>query len=473
MCRSPAGPCCLVGQVPARGPYFRFMDGPAPSHGTPRQQLSFLDSTSIIIGIVIGVGIYETSPLVAQSVTTPSWLVGLWLLGGILSLAGALCYAELVTSFPEEGGDYIYLTRAWGHRMGFLFAWAGFWMVRPANIGAIAFIFANYAHQLLPIHTSDTVPAMAVVILLTVINIFGVKSGKWTQNILTAAKVLGLLLVIGIGLLARTPETGYGSVPDSGSDSNLYLAMILILFTYGGWSNISYVAAEVIQPRKNILRSLVTGTLAVTAVYIVVNLAFLHTLGLDGMRTSSAIASDMLQLVLGDAGAVFISLLICITCLSALNGMIFTEARIYYALGREHRLYRLLGQWDRKLDAPVWSLVLQAVVTLILIVFFGGNGNAFERLVVFSAPLHWFFFLFVGLALFRFRMTGRVSGSFSVPLYPWLPALFCLSTLFMLYASLAYAFDQRHPEAYWIIIIMLVGIVASFYDPVENGKKRE
>jgi basic amino acid/polyamine antiporter, APA family len=450
------------------------MNQPAIHTGSPKQQLSLLDAVSIIIGIVIGVGIYETSPVIAASVTTPVWLILIWLIGGVLSMVGALCYAELATAYPEEGGDYVYLTKAWGRRMGFLFAWAGFWMVRPANIGAIAFIFAHYAQQIMPLrfgHSDLTIYAASLVILLTLVNIIGVKSGKWLQNIMTAAKIFGLLMIITIGLLISS--TGNTVVTDSisHSESNLYLAFILVLFTYGGWSNISYVAAEVVQPGKNILRSLVMGTLVITVIYVVINLAFLRTLGMEGMSNSQAIASDMMYITLGEGSALFISLLICITCLSAVNGMIFTEARIYYALGKEHRLYQLLGTWDRRLDAPVWSLTFQAIMTLALIILLGTDENAFERLVVFSAPLHWFFFLMVGLALFRFRSKDKnIRTGFRVPLYPWTPILFCLSTLFMLYASLAYAYEQRLPEAYWIIIIMIAGIVASFYDPVISDK---
>lgn len=444
----------------------------ADNIGGPKQQLTLVDATSIILGIVIGVGIYETTPAIAASVSTPAWLVFLWIIGGVLSLAGALCYTELASRFPEEGGDYIYLNRAWGRRTGFLFAWAGFWMVRPANIGAITFIFAHYALEIVPLGEGGTlIYAMSAVILLTLINIFGVQSGKWLQNILTVAKVLGLLLIISVGLLITGPEPSHTPVTEMQSLSGLYLAMILILFTYGGWSNISYVAAEVVHPQKNILRSLLIGTLLITVIYVVINLAFLHTLGLQGMSNSKAIASDLLRLAFGNAGSVFISVLICITCLSAVNGMIFTEARIYYALGREHHLYRILGKWNRKLDAPVWSLVAQAVITIILIVLIGANENAFERLVVFSAPLHWFFFLLTGLALFRFRQTGNKNKyGFMVPLYPWLPALFCISTFFMLYASLAYAFEQHYSEAYWIIIIMVLGLLASFYDPQDPDK---
>ncbi len=445
------------------------MNQPATFTAKPKQQLTLFDATCIIVGIVIGAGIYETTPLIAKSVTAPSWLILIWLLGGLLSLIGALCYAELATRYPEEGGDYVFLSRAYGRRMGFLFAWAGFWLVRPANIGAIAFIFAHYAQEIVPLQTGGNefiIYAISAVVLLTLVNIIGVQSGKWAQNILTIVKVLGLLMIIVAGLLFTVPVEPRVTDHQFHPESNFYLAMILVLFTYGGWSNISYVAAEVIQPAKNIIRSLVIGTILIICIYVVINLTFLRTLGLEGMSISSSIASDMVRISFGEMGALLISLLICITCLGNINGMILTGARIYYAMGQEHHLYRLLGIWNIRLDAPVWSLTFQAVVAIILIVSLGANENAFERLVVFSAPLHWFFFMMVGIALFVLRQKNIHSYSgFKVPWYPWLPIIFCLSTLFMLYASLSYAWGQRHPEVWWIIVIMALGILASHYDP--------
>ena len=439
------------------------------TNGHPRQQLNFYDALSIIIGIVIGAGIYETTPLIAKSIAQPVWLIGIWITGGIISLVGALCYAELATTYPEEGGDYIFLTRAYGRKTGFLFAWAGFWLVKPANIGAIAFIFARYAQQILPLQLGGSefiAYAVAAVVLLTILNINGVQTGKRIQNLLTLVKVLGLLMIIVIGLLFVVPvnETiRQGSIPQ---DTDIYLAMILVLFTYGGWSNLTYVAAEVIEPQKNILRSLITGTCLVTLIYIVINFAFLHALGMHGMMNSQAIASDVVRLPFGEPGAMAISLLICVTCLSNINGMIFTNARVYYAMGQEHQLYSWLGHWNWQLDSPVRSLTLQAIITLALVILMGANEDAFERLVVFSAPLHWFFFLMVGIALFILRRNQTVTkGSYKVPFYPWLPIVFCLSTIFVLYASLSYAFSQAHPEAYVIIAVMLAGIAASLYDP--------
>jgi APA family basic amino acid/polyamine antiporter len=451
------------------------MPNTSSTSGRPRQQLTFYDALSIIIGIVIGAGIYETTPLIAKSMAQPVWLIGIWITGGIISLIGALCYAELSTTYPEEGGDYIFLTRAYGGKTGFLFAWAGFWLIKPANIGAIAFIFARYAQQVLPLQLDGNefiAYAVAAVVLLTIFNINGVQTGKWIQNLLTLVKVLGLLMITVISLLFVVPVSDTTGQVSTSQDTDIYLAMILVLFTYGGWSSISYVAAEVIEPQKNILRSLITGTCLVTLIYVVINFAFLHALGIDGMMNSQSIASDVIRLSFGEPGAMVISLLICITCLGNINGMIFTNARVYYAMGQEHQLYSWLGHWNGKLDSPVRSLTLQAIITLALVILMGANEGAFERLVLFSAPLHWFFFLMVAIALFILRRKKTVTkGSYKVPFYPWLPIVFCLSTGFLLFASLSYAYSQRHPEAYVIIAVMLIGIVASLYDPPVTENK--
>ena len=439
-----------------------------PTPSTPKEQLTLFDSICIIVGIVIGAGIYETTPLIARSVPDAGWLIALWIAGGIVSLIGAACYAELATTYPYEGGDYIYLTRAFGRRTGFLYTWTGFWLVNPANTGAVAYIFARYASEILPLdgHTGFMIYAATAVVILTLVNLCGVASGKWTQNIITSAKVLGLLVIISIGLFLTSAPSGNAPAGSADKVTAPGFAMIMVLFTYGGWSNIAFVAAEVRNPRRNILRALVLGTALISAVYILLNVAFLHALGYSGVAGSSSVASDMMQVYSGKAGALFISALICITCLGNLNGMILTHARIYYALGRDHPACRWLGVWNAHLDAPVTALVLQAAITLALVIGLGYADNVFQRLVIFSAPVFWFFFTLVALSLFILRRKDPLAArNYHVPYYPVTPLLFTLVTGLMLYASLSYAWQHWHAMIYFTLAVLGTGFLASLYDP--------
>jgi len=432
---------------------------------SPKRQLTLMDCISIIMGIVIGAGIYETTPLIAQNLSGTSSLVALWILGGVISIIGAMCYAELATTYPEEGGDYVYLCKAYGQTTGFLFAWTEFWLIRPANIGALAYIFARYAAEIVPpgLGRYDFMTfASASVIILTIANVLGVSSGKWTQNILTVVKVLGLMLIILVGIIWIVPAGEMTFTREMPVEPDFYLAMILMLFTYGGWSNLAYVAAEIRKPEKNILHALVIGTGLVTVIYILVNLAFINALGYMGVAGSTSVAADVLQIKLGVWGGVIISLVICITCLGNINGMIFTGARIYYAVGVTDRFYGWLGEWSSHHDAPLRALVLQALVTLLFIGGMGLGEDSFQRLVVFSAPLHWFFLLLVSISLFVLRSKDKtVPRTYKVQLYPLIPAIFCLTTLFMLYASLSYAWAQRQTEIYWIIPVLIAGFLLS------------
>ncbi|MEN6493033.1 MAG: amino acid permease [Thermoguttaceae bacterium] len=461
---------------------------PAIEPAAPKRQLTLFDSTSIIVGIILGAAIYESSPLIAKNVPGFSGLMIAWLLGGLCSLVGAMCYAELATAYPRAGGDYVYLTRAFGRAVGFLFAWAQLWVVRPGSIGAMGFIFARYANELYPLPTgsSPTGQALAMIlyaagsiVVLSVINILGVPEGKWTQNILTTAKVLGLLGITVVGFCFSSAPAVPAAAAPAGSFSQMMasfgFAMIFVFYAYGGWNEMAYVGSEVRDPERNISRALVLGTLAVTAIYALVTGAFVHALGLDGVRRSSAVASEVLQLGLGPWGARLMSLLVCLSALGAINGMIFTGARIYYAMGKDHRLYTVLGRWSPRFGTPVTSLAIQALLTIVLVVGFGLSRNGFERMVVFTTPVFWIFLLLVGVAVFVLRVRDRgIPRPYRVPGYPLTPVLFCLYSLYMIYTSLDYAIGQRSSEAFWAIGLLLVGILFCFYDPRpaarENGE---
>ncbi len=460
------------------------MPQPTPPTAVPLRQLNLFDSTCIIVGIIVGVGIYESSRLIASQVPNPVWLAGMWVLGGLVSLLGALCYAELATTYPRDGGDYVYLTRAYGRPCGFLFAWTQLWIVRPGSIGAMAFVFAKYAHEIRPWGRGNLAlveyAALAIVVL-TLINILGVREGKWTQNLLTVVKVLGLLSIFAAALLFPPPAalppaaaaapaaTTAGSIffPLSG---NFAFAMIFIFYAYGGWHEMAYVGAEVRNPERNILRAVVLGTVSVTVIYVLVNLAFLKTLGFAGIQQSQALAADVMRLTVGAWAARLVSLLICVSALGVINGQIFTGARIYYAMGTEHRLYAWLGRWNPRLGTPAWSLVIQAGVTLGLVVIIGmmpnGGQKGFDRLVIFTAPAFWIFMLLVGIALFVLRYREPdTRRPYRVPGYPVVPILFCCSSLFMIWKSLAWAIENRSSEAFWSIAILAIGLALSLYDP--------
>jgi len=404
----------------------------------PKKELSVFDSTCIIVGIIIGAGIYETAPTIAACMGSWISMLGVWLVGGLLALTGALCYAELATTYPYEGGDYVYLRRAYGNWAGYLFGWCQLAIIRPGDIALMAFIFSRYAQRIFQFTNSGLIYTTSVVIVLTAINIAGVRQGKWTQNILTVVKVLGLLAIVAAAILApgAAPSVGSGTFTMGG----LKLALILVLFTFGGWNEIAYVAAEVKGPQRNIVRGLVIGTIAVTALYVLVNGAFLHALGYAKMAASEAVAVETIATVFPEIAARAVSILVCISTLGAANGLIFTGARISYKMGTEHTLFRVMGRWDQHLGTPVWALIVQACLSLAIALLAG----SFIDTILYTAPVVWVFFLATGLSVFVLRHKDpETQRPYKVTGYPITPIIFCTCSVFMFYSCMSYAFMKK------------------------------
>lgn len=448
-----------------------FENDPGPVSAGPKRQLGLFDATCIIVGIIIGSGIYKSTPLIASNVSSATWLIIAWALGGAIALLGAFCYAELTTTYPEEGGDYIYLTRAFGRHAGFLFAWAEYWIVRPGNVGMMAFVFATFARGLLPASWSSSnrlvielTLASGSIVVLSVMNILGVQTGKITQNILATVKVLGLIAIIVVGLFFH--PGGAGAPVELTRNTDFRFAMILVLFAYGGWNEISYVAAEVRNPSRNLIAALIVGIAVVTTLYVLVNVAFLRALGLSGVAGAEQVAADVFREPVGDIGARLVNLLVCISALGAVNGMLFTGARIYYAVGHDNPLVAWLGKWSGTMDSPVRSLVLQGLISVALIIGFGSYEDGFERLTLFTTPVYWFFAFMVGISLMALRWRDRDRPRpHKVALYPWTPLLFCLTCAVLCESSFTYALSQRPGEAAWAIGLMLVGVaVIAIFD---------
>jgi basic amino acid/polyamine antiporter, APA family len=418
----------------------------------PKKQLSLFDSTCLIVGIILGTGIYVLTPDIAKDVGNVWIFIGLWLVGGLLSLCGALGYAELATTYPREGGDYVYLSRAYGRWSGFLFGWLQMAVVRPGDIAGLAFAFAVYAriiydpfsqinlsYKWLPFSSSGSEPvplslilyAVAAVAVLTGINVVGVTQGKWTQNLLTMVKVLGLLAIVG---LAIAGPGGQAETPVAGG-RDLRVALILVLYTFGGWNEMAYVAAEVKNPSRNIVRALVLGTLAVLILYLLINGAFLYSLGFSGVANSHTVAADAVSSALPKYGAALVSALICISALGATNGQIFTGARISYAIGADHGIFRALGRWNWGTGTPMRALILQGAVATGLIVLLGSFVNA----ILYTAAAVYTFYLATSLAVVVLRFKEpNVERPYRVTFFPLPTILFCAACTVFIHGAVIY-----------------------------------
>ncbi|MER3428164.1 MAG: amino acid permease [Pyrinomonas sp.] len=406
----------------------------------PQATLSAVDAAAIIIGIVIGAGIFKTPSLVAANVADAQTMLALWAIGGVVSFIGALCYAELVTAYPNAGGDYHYLSRAYGAPVSFLFVWARMVVIQTGSIALLAFVVGDYASQLVSLGArSSAIYAAAVVLILTTLNAAGIHHGRRAQNLLTATEVGGLLLVIGAGLALAAPAATPNNVESQTGAGAIGLAMIFVLLTYGGWNEAAYVSAEVRGARR-LVWALFISIGAITMLYLLANFAYWRGLGLSGMASSEVVAADLMRRTLGEWGGRLISLLIALSALTSANATVITGARAAYAVGRDYRLFSPLGRWNQQTATPVNALIVQGAVALALVLFGAMTRDGFTTMVEYTAPVFWFFFLLTGVALFalRFKDAGR-ARPFAVPFYPVTPLLFCLSSSYMLYASVRYA----------------------------------
>ena len=477
--------------------------GPAADapEAAPAATLGTLDGVAFVVGIVIGIGIFRTPQVVAANSASGTTFMLLWLLGAVLMLIGALCYAELGASRPHAGGEYHFLARAWGQPVATLFAWARGTVIQTGAIATVAFVYGDYASELLPLGAwSTALHAAAAILVVTLVNVRGTRPGTRFQSPFTTLTLLALAAIAVAGLLTDPAEasaatdgggaaaarpageaaavagdTGNGmagaagtdadggasGANDAGSDSigagsdaggageaaaapsrpaaSASLALIFVLLTYGGWNEAAYLSGELRDPRRSMWRVLVFAAGAIAAAYLIVNYAYLRALGQDGVSRSEVVAADVMRLAGGDAGAWLISLFVACAALSTLNATVFTGARVYYALGRDVPALRRFGAWSARGDTPVNALWLQAAIALVLVAFGSLARDGFTATVEYTAPVFWLFLLLVALSLFVLRWREpRRELPFRVPLYPLTPAVFVATCAWMLWSSLAY-----------------------------------
>ena len=432
----------------------------------PLELLSVGDGIFLTVGMIIGALIFKAPSTVAGATGGPGPFLLAWLAGGLISLCGALVYAELASRHPHTGGEYVFLSEGMGRGVAFLFAWSRMTVIQTGAIAAVAFVFGDYASEIFRLGAhSSAIWAAAAVALLTVLNLVGTLQSKALQKLMESALITGLIVFsVAAILIGGAPKA---TAPASASGS-FGFAMIFVLLAYGGWNEAAYLAGEVRDARRNMLRILVWGVVAVTALYLVVNIGYLAVLGHAGVRESKAVAADVMRALAGEQGAVVLALLVCVSVLTTINAAIFTGARTSWAFGRDFRLLRFLGDWRASGSTPANALILQGAITLVLVAAGAATPDGFNAMVAYTAPVFWLFMYLVATSLFLIRERAKERPAVAVPWYPHIPFVFSVSCLYMLYSAIDYVRNPEYgPKFGWAVgaglIVMAAGIPLYFW----------
>ncbi len=405
----------------------------------PKAALRSVDVFAIIVGLVIGAGIFKAPAVVAANSASELWLMLSWLAGGVISILGALCYAELAAAFPNTGGEYHFLSRAYGRPIGFLFAWSRLVVLQTGSIALLAFVLGDYAAQVFPLgRHGAALAAAAAVLLLTALNLRGLHASKSVQNVLTVLTLGGLLLLAVAGLTLPAPTSA--AVAPLGRGEGIFgLAMVFVLLTYGGWNEAAYLSAELKDVQRRMWQVLVAGIGTITVIYLLVNYTYLQVLGLTEMAASEAVSADLMRELLGEPGALLISCMIMLVVFASINVTILTGARTNYALARDFPTFRFFGYWSRTANAPTRALLAQGAIALLLVAAGSLSRSGFETMVSYVSPVFWLFFFLTTLSLIVLRYREPVrTRPFRVPVYPYTPLLFATVCLYMFWQSLVH-----------------------------------
>ncbi len=395
------------------------------------RSLGLGDATMLVVGCIIGVGIFRTASSIATHLQNPWLILGLWLFGGLLSLCGALCYAELAALFPKSGGDYVYISKIYGRFWGFLFGWTKLFIERTGTIAILGVVFAEYLARILPQGPATLRGvATAAIVGLTAVNVAGVRWGKYVQNIFTSFKVVALVLLIGTGFWTlathpivstpwMSPAMNLSVVPSMG------MALIFVLWTYGGWTEAAYVAEEVKQPTRNVPIAIVGGVLFCTLLYVMVNASYLLLIPIERLPETPLVAASLMQQVFGETGSTLIVGLIACSAFGALNGYILTGARILYALGKDHTLFSRLGKIHPSFHTPERALWTNAAIAICLV-----WTKTFDQIMTYSTVVISIFFVLCVFGVIRLRHSQpSAPRPYKAWGYPLSPILFCLTLI--------------------------------------------
>ncbi len=441
-----------------------------------RRDLGLWAAVAIVIGTVIGSGLFRVPQTMVQNVGTAGWVMAVFVAGGILSLAGALSYAELAAAMPGAGGEYVYLTEAYGPVWGFLYGWTQMWVAKSGSIATLATAFFEYLANFRPEmeHVFYTVPlpigehggplplkygqllAMALILFIALVNYFGVKAGGGVQVVMTAVKVLAIAAIIAAGIwypFSSTIISGKPLVPLTAA--GFFAALVAALWAYDGWNNVSMVASEVKRPQRNLPLALIGGTLAVMILYLLANFAYFHVLSAADVAANKRVAAAMMARVVGPWGASAVSVAVMISIFAALNGSVLSGARVPYALARDHLFFRSFAHVHPRFATPSVSILGLSLWSALLV--FSGRYDQLYNYVIFAS---WLLYGMTTAAVLVLRRTRPdLARPYRTLGYPVVPILFVAASLLLEYFTL-----RNSPrEAIAGIVLILCGLPFYFY----------
>jgi APA family basic amino acid/polyamine antiporter len=413
------------------------------------RRLGVWDASMVVVGGVIGSGIFLTPAAIARQTGSSFEQMLAWVIGGVIALTGALCYAELGARRPTAGGGYVYLREAFGIVIAFVYGWNLLVVNHSGAIAAVATVFVEYAGAAIGVTPDDPRPyAVGTIIFLTGINWFGIRAGSLTQNILTVLKLLAISVLIVVGLVARGAPPA--PPPQPINSFALFGALMPVLFSYGGWYYINDIAGELREPHRNLPRALIFGMLLVAACYLLANLSYLAVLGHDGLAASKAPAADLMRHVFGEAGARVIAAGIAISTLGFCNISVIGAARVFQVMGADGVFFRIAGRLHPRWRSPNVALVLLAFWSCALAL-----TGTFDQLLNYSTVGDWLGMAAVIATLFWYRrMRADEATPFRVPLFPLLPAAFLIVVLWIVAATIW----QSPRDAGMGLLITLAGL---------------
>ena len=449
----------------------------APNDDAPRpeaaasglaRQLGLFDATMLVMGGIVGAGIFINPYVVARQVHTPALILGAWLLGGLIALAGAFIYAELAARLPHVGGQYAYLREAYHPAVAFLYGWALLLVVQTGGMAAVAVTFARYLLELTRAPVPDWVVATLALAALTAINCLGVRAGSALQSALMVMKIAVIAAVVACGaLLAGGPPAATRGVLDRPVSLDLVTsigaAMVPVLFAYGGWQTANFVADEVREPRKNLPRGLLIGVVAVAILYLAINLVYVRALGAEGLARATTPASAVMRVALGERGAALIAVGIALSTFGFLSQSILTAPRIYFAMARDGLFFKSVAWLDPRSRVPVVAIVLQGAWAMVIAL-----SGRYEQILNYVVSMDFLFFGLTATCLFVFRRRearpsqdrkpGAQPARYLMPGHPVTTALF-IAACWLVVANTLYKYPGNSAVG---MAILLAGIPVYF-----------